>query len=404
MAARDPITMPKLGLTMQEGVLSSWLVKPGSIVKAGDVIFVVETDKIANEVEASEDGVIGEIAVAEGETVSVGTVLATWAGGAGALSSTQPEALPTITPESSERLTSLQPQHPSGARLIATPLARRLARQAGLDLHAVTGSGSRGRIMAADVLGARVPTAVTRAAETVSTEMPVAAPVVRPVSQFRKVTAERLTLSKQTIPHFYVMAEADITSLDRLRGELNAMDGAQRISVNHFIVHAVGRALVSMPDCNAVWVDDGIQSLAQPDVGIAVEVAAGVLAPVLRNAGGMTLDGMVAAATRLVAAARDGKLKSGELSGGAVTVSNVGMYGASYLVPIINPGQTMILGVGAAKQAFRPDKDGNPALRNELGLVLSCDHRVIDGVAAAKFLTKIKHYLESPLALLRIAS
>lgn len=409
MASRDPITMPKLGLTMQEGLLSSWLVKPGNKVKAGDVIFIVETDKIANEVEASGDGEIGRIIVAEGETVPVGTVLATWADGdsvsAGEITKKTPVAPSGSNPASSRS----QPLESSKGRLIATPLARRLARQAGLELQAVAGTGSGGRIMAADVQAAKerasgdetLPAGHAALPEMIESQPALS---IRAVSQFRKVTAQRLTLSKQTIPHFYVMAEAEITSLDRLRGELNAMEGVQRVSVNHFIVYAVARALSRMPDMNAVWLDNGIQSLKQADVGIAVEVEAGVLAPVLRGAGEMSLDGMVAAAGRLVAAARDGKLKSDELTGGAVTVSNVGMHGASYLVPIINPGQSMILGVGAAKKVFRPDVDGKPALCTEIGLVLSCDHRIIDGVAAAKFLNKIKSYLESPLALLRMAS
>lgn len=399
MSAREPITMPKLGLTMQEGLLASWLVKPGSSVRRGDVMFIVETDKIANEIEATEDGKIGEILVPEGETVPVGAVLARWGEAAG-----QGGETPARTAGA-----NLAPLPAEGARTISTPLARRLARQAGIDIRSVRGSGSRGRVMAADVHAHKQHSAAPPA-QTLGppAESPASGastvPATRPLSRVRKLTAQRLALSKQTIPHFYVMTEADITSLESLRGQLNDMDGAPRLSINLLIVYAVGKALAAMPEMNAVWGDETVQPLESIDVGIAVEMKAGVMAPVLRGVGSMSLDEAADAASRLIAAARDGKLTSEDVSGGAITVSNTGMYGASYLVPIINPGQSIILGVGALKKVFRPDEQGAPKLASEIGLVLSCDHRAFDGVAAAKFLNKIRTYLEKPLALLRSAS
>lgn len=398
---REPIVMPKLGLTMQEGLLSTWLVKPGSTVRRGDVMFVVETDKISNEIEAAEDGRIEEIIVAEGQTVPVGAVLARWS---------ESEALPRAQAESAT-VASATPSSASGAapRTISTPLARRLAREAGIDIRTVGGSGSRGRVMAADIAAIRK----MMAAEGSMPAMPaVEAPISttdgarspRRISRLRKLTAQRLALSKQTIPHFYLMAEADVTGLEKLRLELNDISGSPRLSISHFVVHAAGRALKSMPEMNAVWADESVQDLNSVDVGIAVETKAGVVAPLLRSVGHMTLDETTEAASKLIAAARDGKLGPDELAGGAFTVSNVGMFGASYLVPIISPGQSMILGVGAIRKVFRPDDQGMPVLSSELGLVLSCDHRVFDGVAAARFLNTIKSYLEKPLALLRKSS
>jgi len=394
------ITMPKLGLTMQEGLLSSWLVGPGSVVKPGDVLFVVETDKIANDVEATQEGMIGRILVAEGETVPVGTIVATWENGAppppvDAFPSTPHEASP---PAMQVPQTATDPQ----ARIVATPLARRLALRAGVDLAQVQGSGARGRIMADDIRDAQSAAASTPRASAQDRLPSIPTAKIRPINQVRRITAQRLTQSKQTIPHFYVMTDVEISSLERLRADLNAVPDAPRVTINHLIVYAVGRALVSQPEMNALWTDDGIAQLENADVGMAVDVAAGVMAPVLRRAGNLTLDAMIDEATRLVTAARESRLKSEDLMGGAITVSNVGMFGASHLVPIINPGQSMILGVGTSRPVFRPDTEGKPVLASEMGLVLSCDHRIVDGVAAAKFLNKIKSYLEMPLALLRM--
>lgn len=392
--------MPKLGLTMQEGLLSSWLVQPGAEVRPGDILFVVETDKIANEVEATQQGRIGEILVPEGETVPVGTVVALWADGTPASAESAAPGPASSAPAPSAPAAAPQHTEAHSERLWATPLARRLARAAGIDLANIRGSGARGRIMAADIHAATqapaAPPAVARA------EKPAPVQTLRPINQVRRITAQRLTQSKQTIPHFYVMTEVEISALDRLRADLNAVPDSRRITVNHLIVYAVGRALVSMPEMNALWTDEGILQLDSADVGMAVDVAAGVMAPVLRRAGNGTLDAMIDEAARLVTAARDSRLKAEDLTGGAITVSNVGMFGASHLLPIINPGQSMILGVGAARPVFRPDADGKPVLATEMGLVLSCDHRIVDGVAAAKFLNKIKAYLEMPLALLRM--
>lgn len=379
--------MPKLGLTMTEGLLASWNVKPGDEVRPGDVLFVVETEKIATEVEAQAEGRIQSLEVEPGRTVPVGAVVATWTGPAAAAGVAEGEA--------AERTRAA----PSTGRIVATPLARRLARQQRIDLARLRGSGPNGRIKAADVESAlragaaeaKPPASARRSAEAGR----------RPATPMEKIVARRLAAAKQTIPHFYVLAEADVSFLLRVRAELNADGKATRISVNHFVVAAVGRALAEMPEMNAVWQDDEIVTPAGTDVGIAVDSERGLIAPVLRDAGAMSLDALAAAATALVERARQGRLAPADLEGGAISVSNVGMHGASHLVPIVNPGQSAILGVGAVKPVFRPNAAGAPELRQEMGLVLSCDHRVFDGVRAARFLDRITRFLEAPLSLFR---
>jgi pyruvate dehydrogenase E2 component (dihydrolipoamide acetyltransferase) len=397
--------MPKLGLTMTEGTLSAWSVKAGDMVKAGDILFVVETDKIANEVEARDDGTILTIEVAAGETVPVGGVLAIWTGPSlGANPDEEMQAgLPPL-PVVSASIPAIEAEAPASppaagdGRHRSTPLARRMAREAGIDLSEVRGGGPRGRIKAADVerycATSRAPIPV------VSHHARAASETRRPATSIERTIARRLTESKQTIPHFYVLADADVSALLDLRKQLNATGPKAKISVNHCIVAAAARALQAVPELNAIWQEGEIVQFAGIDIGVAVDSPRGLLVPVLRDLGGLLLPLLAERADLLVARARDGKLDGPDMAGGALTVSNVGMYGASFLVPIINPGQSAILGVGAPRQVFRPDVDGKPALRTEIGLVLSCDHRTHDGVRAAMLLDAIVKVLENPLRLL----
>jgi pyruvate dehydrogenase E2 component (dihydrolipoamide acetyltransferase) len=398
VSAATPILMPKLGLTMTEGLLASWNIKPGDEVRPGDVLFVVETEKIATEVEAQAEGRIESLEVEPGRTVPVGAVVATWTGPAVAAAGESEN-----TPNSDKKSAGDEPQRPpSTGRIVATPLARRLARQRGIDLSRIRGSGPRGRIKAADVEAAP-PFGGWQARSPTSVPVPLTdrAERRRPATQMEKIVARRLTTAKQTIPHFYVLAEADVTFLLRVREELNADGKAVRISVNHFVLAAVGRALAQMPEMNAVWQEEEVVTPAGPDVGIAVDTERGLMAPVLRDAGSLSLDTLSAAAATLVERARQGRLTPADLEGGAISVSNIGMHGASFLVPIVNPGQSAIVGVGAVKPVFRPTKAGAPELRQELGLVLSCDHRVFDGVRASLFLNRIIQFLQQPLSLFR---
>jgi pyruvate dehydrogenase E2 component (dihydrolipoamide acetyltransferase) len=387
--------MPKLGLTMTEGLVAEWRVRPGDAVQAGDVLFVVETEKIATEVAAQAAGRIETISAKEGETIPVGGVVATWTGPAIG-------AEPGVNQHSpvAAQAEAGPPPDPGEKRVIATPLARRLAKQAGLDLRLLRGSGPGGRIKAADIEAAARTSAREQKPKT-----PLSSPPEdigrRSPSQFEKVIARRLVTAKQTIPHFYVLAEADVTRLLEVRQELNSVEGAVRISVNHFILAAAGRALARMPEFNTVWIDDEIIQLSETDIGVAVATPRGLLVPVLRRAGSLLLDDVAAQASILVERARAGTLQNSDLEGGALTISNVGMFGASHLVPIINPGQSAILGVGGIKPVFRPNQAGAPVLRQEIGVVLSCDHRVFDGVRAAQFLDLVTQGLENPLWLLR---
>lgn len=383
-----PIVMPKLGLTMTEGLLASWRVKPGDRVQKGDVLFVVETDKIATDIEAPGTGEIASIEVAEGSTVPVGAVVATWIG------SNMPASLlaaPAI----------------ATGRVLATPLARRLVRQTGLNLATISGSGPRGRIKARDVEAACAAAPVPAVASSAPPVAPPAAPSLglserRPASSMEKTVARRMTEAKQAIPHFYVQADADVTRLLALRDELNVAEGFARVSLTHFVIAAVARTLAQMPEINRIWDADEIVTLDGIDVGLAVATERGLLAPVLRHADRMGLDGIARACGDLVARARGGRLVAEDLAGGALSVSNVGMFGASHLIPIINPGQAAILGVAAVRPAFRPNAAGQPCLCQELGFVLSCDHRVLDGVSAARFLDGVMQFLRQPLTLMRV--
>lgn len=409
--AASPILMPKLGLTMTEGVLAAWHVAAGDLVKTGDVLFVVETDKIATDVEARADGRIEEIKVAEGDTVDVGTVVATWTGPA---VGTEPDGtdlgdvgMPAPASElaASPTLPTELRDAPSkdSDRIVATPLARRIAKANDVPLDMLVGTGPRGRIKSDDV---RLHLSRNSRPSAGQTENPVpvalaATAASRPASNFEKTVARRLSEAKQQIPHFYVMAEADLTDLTRFRAQLNAGGSVAKISFNHLILLAVGRALRDHPEIATVWQDGNIATLDGSDVGFAVDTPRGLFAPVLRSVGAMRIDDLVAAADAAARRARDGALGRDELSGGAVTVSNVGMFGASWLIPIINPGQSAIIGIGATKAQFRPDASGAPELRHILSMTLSGDHRVLDGVKGARFLGTVARLLEQPIDLVR---
>ena len=389
MAKASQILMPKLGLTMTEGLVASWAVKPGDDVRAGDLLLVVETEKVASDVFADAAGRVEQILVAEGETVPVGTPVcalaptdASWPPAQSA-----PAAAPVAAPK-------------AGARVVATPLARRAARAAGIDLSALAGSGPKGRIKFADVEAARV---ARPAAEPTPVVTPIAAPVGsrRAPTRVERLIADRLTRSKQTIPHFYVLRSVDVTALLGLRADLNADASKPALSVTHFLVAAVGRALARMPEMDSVWREDSVETLGAGDVGVAVDAESGLVVPVLRAAGAKSVDTIAADMAELVARARAGRLGVDEMQGAAIAISNVGMFGASWLVPVIDPAQSSILGVGATQDLFRPDEKGQPRLAREIGLTLSCDHRIHNGVRAARFLEEIAGWLEKPIRLLR---
>lgn len=419
---------------MTEGLLSEWHVAPGAKFRAGDMLFTVETEKVANEVEAEGDGEIAEILVAAGETVPVGAPVARLAGDAGAAkveAHAAPSSSSAVPPPTSAAPAPSAPAPADGPaarklmaehglersevpatgrdgrvmkedvlRVIATPLARRIADAEGVDLRSVAGSGQNGRIKARDVEAATPTTPAAAAAAPAA--QPAGVQEIAP-DAMRLATARRVTAAKRDIPHFYLTHEAEITALSDLRESLNAEDGRPRVSVTHMLIRALGLALEEMPGFNRIWAGERILAFDRADIGMVADTLDGLRIPVIRDAGAASLDQVARAARDLAARARDGQLTPEDVGDSVISVSNVGMFGASSLTPIINPPGAMILGVGAERALFRPGPDRAPALRRELTLTLACDHRVIDGAAAARFLSAVVEILETPLRLLRPA-
>ena len=394
------LVMPKLGLTMTEGTVSEWVVSPGDSFSSGDLVLIVETDKIANEIEAPADGTLHEVIVPVGETVPVGAVLARW--DVGDAATPPPAAAPAADAANSGEKSEARAVEPAaavsvgGVRVVATPLARRIAGLEGVDLHAVSGTGPKGRIKADDVRKAKQ---AAPAEKPVPTGQPMAGTRVAPTA-YQATVAKRLTQAKRDTPHFYLATEIDVGALLEIRKRLNEANADLRISINHLIIAAVGRALGDIPQANQVWVDGEIVQFDTADVGIAVTTDAGLFVPVMRDIAGKGLGSVAMAARQIVTRAREGTLSQPDMQGGATTVSNAGMFDVTYMGSIINPGQSSILGVGSIRRVFRPDDDGQPVLCQEIGLMLSCDHRIFDGVAGLEFLNGIKGYLETPFKLL----
>lgn len=394
------LLMPKLGLTMTEGSVSEWKVDPGGEVRAGEVVVVIETEKVAYDVEAEVDGTLLAIDVPVGETVPVGARLARI--GVHAETLAEVDAEPTPARESEMRIANEDPvaiaakavgPARTDGRIVATPLARKLAAGSSVDLRAVAGSGPRGRIKADDVRKAATSEAATPPAS--------AAPAAgrRRPSPTQATMARRLSAVKHGVPHFYLATEVELSALEALRANLNADTTRPRLSITAFIVAAVGRALNDQPSANTVWADDELLSYGSADVGIAVHTAQGLFVPVVRDVGAKPLDRIAREAGELIERTRAGTLSLDDMTGGAITVSNAGMHDVTYITPIVSPGQSAILGVGSVRPVFRPDADGKPVLRRELGLVLAADHRIFDGVSGIELLNRIVGYLESPLSL-----
>jgi pyruvate dehydrogenase E2 component (dihydrolipoamide acetyltransferase) len=395
---RRELLMPKLGLTMTEGVMVEWMIAPGAAYKAGDSIFIIESEKAAVEVPAEADGVLLEITAQAGDTVPVGSPIGWWddgqAGGDAAPAPAPSPAPAAPAAASAVAAASAAAPAPAGERLIATPLARRLAQRRGVDLRGVRGSGPRGRIRAADVPASGVSAPAPTTAPT-----PAAPGSLRKPSSIETTIAQRLVAAKQQIPHFYLSSEVEVSALIALRADINAAQTGIKLTLNDFLLAAVGRALADMPQANRVWTDEGILSLASADVGMAVSTERGLLVAVVRDAGALPVSGVSRSAKALIEKARGGRLGAADMAGGAITVSNAGMHDVTAMTSIINPGQAMILGVGSVRELFRPDASGAPALRREITLVLSADHRVLDGVSAAEFLKCVRSHLSNPLGL-----
>jgi len=420
------IMMPALSPTMEEGTLAKWLVKEGDTVQSGDVMAEIETDKATMEFEAVDEGVIGKIVVAEGtEGVKVNAVIAVLLED-GEDASAMTDA-PAPTPVAAVK--APEPETPSagpaptpapvaqvaqdGARVFASPLARRIAADKGLDLAKLVGSGPKGRIVKADVENANATpvaapqTASTPMAQSASADAVMAMYADREYEEvkldgMRKIIAARLTEAKQTVPHFYLRRDIHLNNLLEFRSKLNKSLEARgvKLSINDFIIKACALALQDVPDCNAVWAGDRILRLKSSDVAVAVAIEGGLFTPVLRDSNTKSLSTLSAEMKDLAARARDRKLAPHEYQGGSFAISNLGMMGIENFDAVINPPQASILAVGAGIKKPVVNADGEMAIATVMSVTLSVDHRVIDGALGATFLAAIKGYLEEPLGML----
>ena len=406
------ILMPALSPTMTEGTLAKWLKQEGEEVKAGDVIAEIETDKAIMEVEAADEGVLGKILVADGtEGVAVNTPIAVLLEedeDASALAEFEAAAeTPAAAAAPAVEAAPAEPAAPAavapkgdGQRIFASPLARRMAQQAGIDLGAVNGSGPHGRIVKADIEVFRTGRAPAAPAARPA-EMPGAPAFdLVPLTSMRKVIARRLTESKQQVPHFYVSIDCEIDALLDMRARLNgAADGTYKLSLNDFVIKTVAIALAKVPAANASWFNDGIRRYRQADISVAVALEDGLITPIIRDAGAKGLKTISDEMKELAERARDGKLMPEEYQGGTFSISNMGMYGVKDFAAVINPPQGCILAVGAGEP--RPVvKDGALAIATVMSCTLSVDHRAVDGAVGAAFLAAFKKLIEDPLTML----
>jgi pyruvate dehydrogenase E2 component (dihydrolipoamide acetyltransferase) len=438
------ILMPTLSPTMTEGKLAKWLKKEGETVKPGDVLAEIETDKATMEVEAVDEGTIGKLLFPEGsEGIAVNTPIAVLLGeGEDAKSIVSapapkppPPQAPMASPAPAPAAASPAPPKVAAApqpmpppahagngqdRVFASPLAKRMAQQAGIDLAALRGSGPHGRIVKADVesaLSGSAPAARPSAAPAAAPaaaakpapvlEVPGMPPYVEvPHTTMRKVIARRLTEAKLQQPHFYMSIECELDALLKVRQELNAKAGEKskgepgfKLSVNDFVIRAAGLALKKVPAANASWHDDGVRIYQRADVSVAVAIPNGLITPVIRGADQKGLAEISNEMRELAQKAREGKLKPEEYQGGTFSISNLGMYGISTFAAVINPPQGAILAVGAGEQ--RPIvKDGALAIATMMTCTLSVDHRVVDGAIGAEFLAAFKKLIQDPLTML----
>ncbi|PTM94989.1 pyruvate dehydrogenase complex dihydrolipoamide acetyltransferase [Mycoplana dimorpha] len=445
------ITMPALSPTMEEGNLSKWLVKEGDKIKSGDVIAEIETDKATMEVEAVDEGTIAKIVVPAGtEGVKVNSLIAVLAAdgedvkaaasaaGSGAPAPKAEAAAPAAAPApsapppakaapsapaavSAPAAPVAAPAKSDGNRTFSSPLARRLAREAGIDIAAVAGSGPHGRVVKADIEAAVAGGGVKQAAAA-----PAAAPAALakgpsdeavlklfeegsyelvPHDGMRKTIARRLVESKQTVPHFYVSVDCELDALMALRAQINAAalekDGkpAYKLSVNDMVIKAMALALRDVPDANVSWTESAMVKHKHSDVGVAVSIPGGLITPIVRHAETKSLSAISNEMKDLGKRAKERKLKPEEYQGGTTSVSNMGMMGVKNFAAVINPPHATILAVGAGEERVVV-KNGQMAIVQAMTVTLSTDHRCVDGALGAELLQAFKRYIENPMGML----
>ena len=415
------ILMPALSPTMEEGTLAKWLVKEGDTVQSGDILAEIETDKATMEFEAVDEGVVGRILIPEGTSeVKVNTPIAVLVEKGEAVPETTGSAAkpaPIDAPQPPAQPAPAAPVARDGGRIFASPLARRIAEQKGLDLSQITGSGPRGRIVKADVEGSFAPATPKAPPPPITASAPAPKPgsadaiaklyegrayTEVPLDGMRKTIAARLTEAKQTIPHFYLRRDIHLDKLLDFRSQLNAQLSARgvKLSVNDFIIKACALALQQVPAANAVWAGDRILQLTPSDVAVAVAIEGGLFTPVLKDAETKTLSALSAEMKDLATRARDRKLAPEEYQGGSFAISNLGMMGIENFDAVINPPHGAILAVGAGVKKPVVGADDQITVATVMSVTLSVDHRVIDGALGAELLAAIKDNLENPMAML----
>jgi pyruvate dehydrogenase E2 component (dihydrolipoamide acetyltransferase) len=420
--------MPALSPTMEEGTLAKWLVKEGDTVAAGDVLAEIETDKATMEFEAVDEGTIAKILIAEGtDEVKVGTVIALIAGEGEDPASPAPApapappaaASPSPAPAAAAPAPAAtpQPRQDAGSRIKASPLARRLAEQQGIDLASLTGSGPGGRIVKADIEGVEGKAGLRQAQpeRVVGAAPPAAAPAPAPtaaavpdipheaakLSNIRKTIARRLTESKQQVPHIYLTVDVRLDALLKLRSELNASLESRgvKLSVNDMLIKALAAALIEVPACNVMYTPSELISFKRADISVAVSTPTGLITPIVKEADTKPLSAISTEMKDLAARAREGKLKPEEYQGGTASLSNMGMFGISVFSAVINPPQGMIMAIGAGEK--RPwVVDGALQVATIMSATGSFDHRAIDGADGAQLMQAFKRLIEAPLGML----
>ena len=384
------VIMPAMGATQETGRLVRWFKREGDSVTRGEMLMEVETDKSVVEVEAPASGILTRVTASPDDEIPVGQAIALIVepgedasrpgsapvAGARRKSPARKKAKPPAAPKRAPATRAVT------GRLLASPAAKRLAKEKGVDLTAIHGTGPDGVVVARDVLSMD-PGVAARAGAV--------APV--PPSRMRRVIGERMTLSKQTAPHFYLNMDVDMAGVEARRSALKQQAAAPVPSINDFILRAVAQALAESPSMNAAWTDAGIERFSEVNLGVAVAVEDGLVVPVIRHADGLGLDELARRSSELAAQAQERKLKPADYQGGTFTVSNLGMFGVDSFTAIINPPQCGILAVGRVAPRVVP-RDGDIAVRPMMTMTLSADHRVVDGAIGARFLQRVKQRLE----------
>ena len=423
------ILMPALSPTMEEGNLAKWLKKEGDKISSGDVIAEIETDKATMEVEATDSGIMGKILIPEGtsgvkvnsliavllesgeDSSAIDSIIANFSSGKIAGTKTSGNSAnnsntkePTVEAEKEEKSKNITQDAKSGERVFASPLAKRIAENKGVDISKVEGTGPNGRVIKKDVENF-TPSQSSSQKSTKATQFTgrnVEETHTIPHSNMRKVIAKRLLESKQTVPHFYVAVEASVKNLNKARVEINKYleQFGEKVSVNDIIIKACANALKIHTGVNASWSENGMIIYNNVDVSIAVGIQDGLITPIIKNADSKTLRVISNEAKDLIKRARENKLSLEEFQGGGFSISNLGMYGVSHFNAIINTPQSAIIAIGGVKSVVKICKKSGQTYEEEImTLTLSCDHRVIDGVLAAEFLNTVKAFIENPTLL-----